>query len=281
MSISKNGLLFRPALPSDAGAVAEMWNRRAASRGLAAAYAAADLEHRWATPGVQLSADTYLAWQGSTLVGYAELRDVKEPHVELFVACSIDPAFEADEALSDEFFRWFDIRGPQSLSRAPADARVILVSATTDADARRQEVLARHGLVSRRTFHELRRSLEDPVPEPGWPEGARVRTLRPGEDDVEIVAAYREAFANHYGYLEQPFDVHLEWRRDRMKGDDFEAGLWFLAMAGDGVCGFCTAYATSHGDAETGLIDEFGVRPAWRRRGVGRALLCRGVSRSP
>ncbi len=58
-----------------------------------------------------------------------------------------------------------------------------------------------------------------------------------------------------------------------MKGDDFEADLWFLAMDGERVCGFCTAYATSHGDAETGLIDELGVRPAWRRRGVGRALL--------
>jgi ribosomal protein S18 acetylase RimI-like enzyme len=100
-----------------------------------------------------------------------------------------------------------------------------------------------------------------------------VRTFRPGEDDIALVDAYREAFANHYGYLEQPFDVDLERWRYWMKGDDFEADLWFLAMAGERVCGFCTAYATSRGGAETGLIDELGVRPAWRRRGVGRALL--------
>ena len=48
---------------------------------------------------------------------------------------------------------------------------------------------------------------------------------------------------------------------------------WFLAFDRDEVCGFCCCYAESHGDKEAGLVDEFGVRPAWRKRGIGRALL--------
>jgi ribosomal protein S18 acetylase RimI-like enzyme len=98
-------------------------------------------------------------------------------------------------------------------------------------------------------------------------------TLPRGEDDAALVTAYRDAFRDHYGYLEQPFETELERWRHWTREPDFDPSLWLLATDGGEVRGFCCSYPESHGDQEAGLVDEFGVRPTWRKRGIGRALL--------
>jgi len=114
--------------------------------------------------------------------------------------------------------------------------------------------------------------------QPNPPDNITIRSFVPGEDDEAIVAAYREAFADHYGYLEQPFAVDLtEWRR-WMAADDFDPSLWFLAEEGDEIVGFLTTYAEAPGDPAVGWSDELGVRPSWRRRGIGHALLIHAFS---
>lgn len=107
------------------------------------------------------------------------------------------------------------------------------------------------------------------------PDGIEIRNVVPGEDDAELVTAYLEAFADHYGMIQQPFNVELEEWRSLMQQDDFDASLWFLAhvVEDDTIAGFCVCRATSHRDSERGTINDLGVRPAWRKRGIGQALL--------
>ena len=54
-----------------------------------------------------------------------------------------------------------------------------------------------------------------------------------------------------------------------------DAVLLWTAMAGDDVVGFlyCLVVPLRSGDGQELLLYEIGVRSAWRRRGVGRALL--------
>jgi mycothiol synthase len=264
---------LRPARLDDAAAVANLWNRRAAARGQAAAYAAADVEHRWATPGFSIETDTQLAWDGQTLSGYCQLSDVKEPHVDLFISLVLDPAIEDADQLSDSLFEWLDRRALASLLRAPDGTRVVLIAGATAEDVRQQEILVRHGFHLDRIFSNLRLDFTGPLPTPLWPQGLAVQTFRLGEDDVKLVQAYRDAFHDHYGYLEQPFETELERWRHWTREPDFDPAFWFLASDSSEVCGFCCSYPESHGDKEVGLVDEFGVRPRWRRRGIGRALL--------
>jgi len=264
---------LRPGRPCDAPAVAALWNRRAASRGLPNTYAAEDVAHRWSTPGFSVGDDATLAWVGASLVGYAELRDVKVPHVDLFASLTIDPRWSEDERLSDALFAWIEARGRASLPRAPEGARVVLIAGAGGDDVRSQDLLAGHGFQLDRVFSHLRLDFETRPLAATWPDGIAVRGFRAGDDDVELVRAYQDAFRDHYGYLEQPLDAEVERWRHWTREPDFEADLWLLALDGAAVCGFCCAYAESHGDTACGLVDEFGVRPAWRRRGIGRALL--------
>jgi ribosomal protein S18 acetylase RimI-like enzyme len=53
----------------------------------------------------------------------------------------------------------------------------------------------------------------------------------------------------------------------------FDPELWFLAMEGDEIAGFCLAKPADAGDEAVGSIPTLGVRRAWRGRGIGLALL--------
>ncbi|MEN6369805.1 MAG: GNAT family N-acetyltransferase [Thermotogota bacterium] len=273
MSSEANRFALRPAQLCDAAAIADLWNRRAALRGQPNIYTATDVEHRWSTPGFAVETDTQVAWNGTTLVGYGSLSDVKEPHVDLFLGLALDPTVEGNDGLTDTFFAWFEARAQKSLPRAPEGARVVFVAGTDADDRRREEVLVRHGFQLDRVWSNFRLEFERRPTAPEWPSGIAVRTFRPGKDDVNLVLAYRDAFRNHYGYLEQPLEAEVERWRHWITQPDFEPELWFLATAGEEICGYCCTFAESHGDRECGLVDEFGVRHAWRRRGIGRALL--------
>ncbi len=272
MTRESNKHVLRPARLCDAAAVANLWTRRAAARGQPATYTAEDVEHRWSTPGFSTETDTQLAWDGSTLIGYSHLRDVKEPHVDLFVTLNLDPSVEADLDLADRMFKWIERRARASLTKAPDGARIVLIAGAAADDAYTEGLYLRRGFLVDRVFSELRLDLAEAPPSPKWPRGVSVRSFRP-EDDVALVNAYRDAFRDHYGYLEQPFEAELERWRHWTREPDFDPAFWFLAAEGSEVCGFCCSYPESHGDKAAGLVDEFGVRPAWRKRGIGRALL--------
>ncbi len=102
-----------------------------------------------------------------------------------------------------------------------------------------------------------------------WPEGISVRASRGGEDDSRIYEAHMDSFADHWDFERQPFDEWAEWH---VKSER-DPSLWFLAE-GDGLlAGICLARPDDSGEPDRGWIGVLGVRPAWRRRGLGLALL--------
>ena len=55
--------------------------------------------------------------------------------------------------------------------------------------------------------------------------------------------------------------------------------MWLLAWDRDVVAGFALAFPQHAGDETLGWIDSLGVRPPWRRRGLGQTLLRTAFSR--
>ena len=95
-----------------------------------------------------------------------------------------------------------------------------------------------------------------------------------GDDDYAAVAAIRDAFQDHWGHVDTPFEEDLEeWKQWIHEDEDFDTDLWFLAMDGDEIAGFCQCYPIVGEDPRVGLVDELGVRRQWRGRGIATALL--------
>lgn len=101
-----------------------------------------------------------------------------------------------------------------------------------------------------------------PGPEP---HGIRIRP-RADADDPAIHAAAEEAFRNHWGFRPEPYEEWLdEWR----SSGSYDPTLWLVATAGDEIVGAMLANLTEG----RGWIGDLAVRDAWRRRGIGEALL--------
>jgi mycothiol synthase len=118
------------------------------------------------------------------------------------------------------------------------------------------------------------------LPEPIFPNGIRLRNYLVGQDEAAFAAAYSEAFSDHWGSV--PHTLGQEMHRVSAPGFRAEDNL--LAVDQDGrIAGLCLVeFPKAEGDmphSNPPMIDDLAVRRAYRRRGIGRALLLAGMHR--
>jgi mycothiol synthase len=159
--------------------------------------------------------------------------------------------------------------GTALLERAEAAARThgkpTLHAGAYGDDRDAASLLTGRGYRDVRHYFTMRIDLDD-APEPAWPEGIRPDTVAYDEARA-FKDALDEAFQEEWGWEPMDFD---EWKRLRLDAPDTDLGLWFVARDGDEIA------ATARCDADRwggGWVGAIGVRPAWRKRGLGLALL--------
>jgi mycothiol synthase len=118
------------------------------------------------------------------------------------------------------------------------------------------------------------RSLDDPLPTvPPTPPGLTV-TRYVVERDAAVRAAHRVAFSAHWGST-APDDER--WSRWFTGSRAFQPDVSWLVLDGDELAAFLLSYFWEADAAATGVREAFvgqlGVRPEWRRRGLGGLLL--------
>jgi mycothiol synthase len=128
-----------------------------------------------------------------------------------------------------------------------------------------------HTLLERRGYRPVRRyyrmeiELDAEPPDPRWPDELRVLPYADAQADA-FHAALDEAFAEEWGH--EP-ERGVDWRavRERRSPD---RSVWFAVEEGEEIAAAVVAEEERWG---VGWIHAIGVRPAWRRRGLGEALL--------
>jgi mycothiol synthase len=221
-----------------------------------------DVAHDWralADP----ERDAWVIEDGGSVVGYATFQDDGE-------GC-----FEADGYVHPDRFGQgigalivglAERRAAEQLE-AVALARVVIQNTVLHVDRAARDLLEGRGYRPVRHFLRMQIDMSEPPPAPVWPAGVVVAPFRPDEDLAAVHACMHEAFADEWSFRPEAID---DWRKRKLEDPRFDASLWAIAREGGEVCGVALSTA---GQFEMGFVNALAVRPAWRRRGLGLALL--------
>jgi mycothiol synthase len=153
----------------------------------------------------------------------------------------------------------------EAFARAEGATKIHAGAAEPDAAAR--ALFESRGYREVRRFYEMAIELTEEPAAPVLPAGLVLDELH--EDEYEaFYDALNEAFAEHWEWHPDPFERWLERRRGQHR--DEHGPVWFVVRDGDELA------AVTRNDVNVaggGYVGAIGVRPAWRGKGLGKALL--------
>lgn len=137
-------------------------------------------------------------------------------------------------------------------------------------------LLKANGFEVARSFYEMTRPLNEPIPDVPAPAGLEIRPVR--EDEYrKIWKADVEAFKDHWGGFEDSEEQYQRW----LVRPDFDPSMWVVVYDGDTVAG-----ASINGISKE-ENEQLGVKRGWlhsvfttreyRRRGVARAAVAQSL----
>jgi mycothiol synthase len=153
--------------------------------------------------------------------------------------------------------------------RAGAYGAAVLTNGVLASDVAAQSLLASAGYRAERRFARMVIEMESEPTPPASPPGIEVRPFRPGADDRAFHDVLNEAFAEHWGHAPETFE---RWREITMDSPRFDPSLWLVAEENGELIGIarCTWKVS-----DIGWVNDLGVRPSARRRGIALDLLTR------
>src|SRR5918911_1598330 len=185
------------------------------------------------------------------------------------VSVQVCPGYVDVDALEDEMLSWAEQR--RRALPAGSDGASMLAATAFEHDARRAALLARRGYerTGSPMYHFLR-SLSEPIPVAMPPPGITVRHVG-GEDEwAERVAMHREVW--------HPSRVTLEAYQRLRTTPGYTPELDLVAATPDGAfASYCICWLDPVN--WTGEFEPVGTRPAFRRQGLGKAVIAEGLRR--
>jgi len=212
----------------------------------------ADLQLWWHGAGALAAAG--FVWDGEVLLAYIHPQEPREELLAEIVAWGITRA--------------------RLLGRRNGEQPTLLVPICAG-DRYAGALLERNRLVAQDwSILRMARSLADPIPIPQVPHGFAIRLAASQPDLAAATALYQEIFTAGSSVVQ-----------DRLALNRESAGVRaaeLVAVAPNGVvAAFCMCLADLHFSAQherhEGWIDWLGTHPAFRQRGLGRAILRAGL----
>lgn len=218
-----------------------------------------DLRGNWERPRFELSRD---AWVIVAPDGrFAAYGDLWEREAGLLYPCDgyVHPDFRA-QGLGSQLLDLFESRAAETAGESAVLHNIVF---HPKEDARR--LLESREYTPSRYYWRMVIDMEAPPPQPTLLEGITWRTFREG-DAAQVHAVVQETFADIENQVYSPFE---EWQHFMMRGESFDASLWFLATDGERIAGV----VLSPRYPGFAWIRQVGVRREYRRKGIALALL--------
>jgi mycothiol synthase len=231
------------------------------------------IHDEWMTPGADPAEDIRLIFApNGELVGHIEVWTTAKPLVHPELWGRLDPRYE-DIGIGTWMLHWAEQRALRALPGVPSELRFAPRVGSYRQARKAKKLFEELGYHHIRSLYHMLIEMNAPVPEPEFPEGITLRTYNPETDAEAVYRAEQDAFHDHFGYVERPFEQGLEkWKHNREHGG-YDPALFFIAMDGDEIAGINLCRTHSFYDEDRGWVSSLGVRRPWRKRGLGLALL--------
>ena len=232
------------------------------------------LINEYAVPGFEINKSIHLIEDGeNNIIAEGEVWDNDKLPVHPYVWVSVDPDFEG-LGLEDYLLDWADKRAQEAVDRVEPEYRVSIRSHSIHENE--HSINAKLAAGYKQIRHSFRMSIEmeEPPPDPVWPEGISLRLYDSEIDAREVYEVDEVVFQDNFGFIKEPTEEGFEKFLHHMTGDDsYDPSLWFLAVAGEEIVGICLGRKYGLEDRESGWISSLGVKRTWRRQGIALGLL--------
>lgn len=231
------------------------------------------IRNEWVSPGFDPKEDIRLVFSSEgKMVGYIEAWTTAKPPVHPWIWGRVHPEYSG-LGIGTWLLGWAEERACNVLDELPADLRFAPRVGIFRQSEASKKLFEDMGFQYIRSSYEMRIELSKAPSAPQWSEGITLKTCDPEKDLRAVYLAQREAFRDHFGYVEEPLEEGFERFKHFLTGEAFDPSLWFLAMDGSEIAGISLCRLQSYSDPGLGYVNILGVRRSWRKRGIGLALL--------
>jgi mycothiol synthase len=255
-------LNLRPAQWADVDAVAKLILDVCTHDGdPTVAVTSQELARAWKNPGFVLETDAFVVeTSDGQVVGYEEFED-NHGHAILGGDGYVHPDF-LGHGIGTTLMRALDVRAREEMKLAEPDLRVFIRNGMATGDKISCEMHENEGYKPIRYSWRMEITLDSVPSAPKFPDGVELRPFSM-EQDRAVYEAHEDAFSDHWGRVRRSYE---EWVH---RFEERDPSLWFIAWDGDQIAG----YSLCRFRMGIGWVGTLGVRRAWRKRGLGEALL--------
>jgi mycothiol synthase len=269
------GYQVRSMLLEDAGPVVDLLNQVTEEFIGSPKFSLQGMIGEWSLPEVDLENYTRIVVSpDGDIVAYGELWDIFKPYVHKFTFFRVHHHHRG-KGIEEWYLHYFESLACQRINLAPEDAKVIFMTGIFGNDHDSARILEKRGFVKERVYYTMKIQLDSPPHQPRNPDGIVIRPIDQSTQEEAYFRAAQEAFRDHYGFVEEPFeDYYLRWKH-MIESDPerYDASMWLAAFDGDEIAGICFNRWHVAGVKDLGWVGMVAVRRPWRRRRIAEALL--------
>jgi mycothiol synthase len=257
------GYILRAPLMPDAPGVADLIAARDTADYGSTDATAEEVLNYWEAPRFELAQDArIIVAPDGLIVGYEEIypRGAERLEYDGYVHPRA-----TGRGFGTLLLRWAEQRAQERLGEMQATGPVILRGNTAAVDQNASAMFKTEGFALVRQFWRMEIEMTAPPDRPTWPAGITLRALQPEREARIAHAVIEEAFADHWGHVPRSFE---DWEQSVLQSEGFDPALTFMAFAGIEVAGVVV-----NRYRDIAWVWQLAVRRAWRKRGLGLALL--------
>lgn len=266
-----NEYIYRPATLDDVDTFYELYRMEHIESygnfGMTREEVAAELT----LPNFDLSQHSqYVYTQDGQNIAFAELRYWREIPIRPYLYGYVHPEYRG-KGIGTRLLAWGLKQAEIFLPLVPEDARVVLGGFTNLEDGK--ALFEANSFTCTRQSHLMSIELTDDIPQPQFPDGFRLVTMKEHPVLEDFIRIYQETFRDHRGAINESLEAAVERWESFIQNGNFSPENFILLKEGDEDAAVLIMADKSDEDPDKPFVQTLGTMPKYRRRGLATQLL--------